>query len=122
MIISERRSDWDLDNLDKCEQHGPFANQFKIDAKTVWTVLHAVWGSSSVWTHIKKFDKDQNGRKVYRALYAHLIPDKRPIPSVPTVTGEPIRRHADCWDEIRSWQLLRSSVDGPKRMDAGIPN
>jgi hypothetical protein len=77
MIILEGRSNWDLDALDEYEQHGPFANQFKIDARKVWTVLHAVWGSSSVWTHVKKFDKEQNGRKAYRALYAHFFGGSR---------------------------------------------
>ena len=77
MIINEARSDWDTDNLDDYEQDGPFCQQFKIDTKKVWTVLHAVWGTTSAWTHVKRFDKDQNGRKVYRALYAHFFGGSR---------------------------------------------
>jgi len=32
-----------------------------------------MWGTSGVWTHVKSFDKTQNGRQVYRTLMRHFF-------------------------------------------------
>ncbi len=40
---------------------------------TVYNVLHACWGKSSWWSHVKKFSKTKNGQQVYRTLHTLLL-------------------------------------------------
>jgi hypothetical protein len=39
----------------------------------VINVLHACWGKSSWWSHVKKFSKTKNGRQVNRTLHTLLL-------------------------------------------------
>ena len=74
--ILNYRADYDgYDPLetDEYEKTGPFHPSFLADTKKVWSVLHAMWGTSGVWTHVKSFDKTQNGRQVYRTLMRHFF-------------------------------------------------
>ena len=57
------------ETLIKLEREGPWHPAFLPDTKKVWSVLHALWGKTSAWTHVKSYDKTQNGRQVYRALH-----------------------------------------------------
>ena len=59
--------------LDEYEKTGPFYPAYLANTKKVWSILHALWGSSSVWTHVKSFDKAQNGCQVYRNLMRHFF-------------------------------------------------
>ncbi len=46
---------------------------------TVYNVLHACWGKSSWWSHVKKFSKTKNGRHVYRTLHTILLGGQRVV-------------------------------------------
>jgi hypothetical protein len=39
----------------------------------VWAILHALFSTSSVWQHVKKFTATQDGRQVYRTLHSHFF-------------------------------------------------
>jgi hypothetical protein len=41
--------------------------------KKVWAILHALFSTSSVWQHVKKFTVTQDGRQVYRTLHSHFF-------------------------------------------------
>jgi hypothetical protein len=43
--------------------NGPFASSFLTDWKKVWTILHACFGISSTWQHVKKLTAQKNGHK-----------------------------------------------------------
>jgi hypothetical protein len=46
---------------------------------TVYNVLHACWGKSSWWSHIKKFSKTKNERQVYKTLHTLLLGGQRVV-------------------------------------------
>jgi hypothetical protein len=46
------------------ESEGPFEPAFMADMALVYDVLHASWGKSSWWAHVKKI-KGKNGRQVH---------------------------------------------------------
>jgi hypothetical protein len=54
------------------KNEGPFEPTFMADMVLVYDVLHACWGKSSWWTHVKKI-KGKNGRQVWRTLHAALL-------------------------------------------------
>jgi len=58
---------------DELEIQGPFVPTFLTDSKKVWAILHALFSTSSVWQHVKKFTLTQNGRQVYRTLHSHFF-------------------------------------------------
>ena len=62
------------------ESDGPFEPTFLSDMVLVFNVLHACWGKSSWWTHVKKI-KDKNGRHVWRILHAALLGGDRIVAS-----------------------------------------
>jgi hypothetical protein len=53
--------DWDLE-WDELKVKGPFVPTFLTDSKKVWAILHALFLTSSVWQHVKKFTATQDGR------------------------------------------------------------
>ena len=59
-------------SLETLENEGPFEPAFMADMVLVYDVLHACWGKSSWWTHVKKI-KGKNGRQVWRALHAVFL-------------------------------------------------
>jgi hypothetical protein len=59
-------------SLETLESDGPFEPSFLANMVTVYNVLHACWGKSSWWSHVKKFSKTKNGQHVYRALHTIL--------------------------------------------------
>ncbi len=70
-IVSED-CDWDLE-WDEIEVQGPFVPSFLTDLKKVWAILHALFSSSSVWQHLKKFTATQDGHQVYHTLHSHFF-------------------------------------------------
>jgi hypothetical protein len=64
-------------SLKTLESDGPFEPSFLADMATVSNVLHACWGKSSWWSHVKKFSKTKNGRQVYRTLHTLLLGGQR---------------------------------------------
>jgi hypothetical protein len=64
--------DWDLE-VEELEIQGPFVPTFLTDSKKVWVILHALFSTSSVWQHVKKFTTTQDGRQVYRTLHSHFF-------------------------------------------------
>ena len=65
-------ADWDLE-WEELEAQGPFVPSFLTDSKKVWAILHALFSTSSVWQHVKKFTTAQDGRQVYRTLHYHFF-------------------------------------------------
>mgnify|MGYP006185970011 FL=1 len=65
-------ADYDLE-YDELEIQGPFVPTYITDSKKVWSILHALFSTSSVWQHVKKFTVTQNGRQVYRTLHSHFF-------------------------------------------------
>jgi hypothetical protein len=59
-------------SLETLESEGPFEPTFLADMVAVFHILHACWGKSSWWTHVKKV-KGKNGRQVWRILHAALL-------------------------------------------------
>jgi hypothetical protein len=55
------------------ESDGPFEPSFQANMVMVYNVLHACWGKSSWWSHLKKFSKTKNGQQVYRTLHTLLL-------------------------------------------------
>jgi hypothetical protein len=64
--------DWDLE-WDELEVKGPFVPTFLADSKKVCAILHALFSTSSVWQHVKKFTATQDGRQVYRTFHSHFF-------------------------------------------------
>ena len=60
-------------SYDELEAHGPFVPTFLTDSKKVWAILHALFSTSGVWQHVKKFTTTQDGRQVYRTLHSHFF-------------------------------------------------
>ena len=63
-------------SLDTLESEGPYEPSFMADMVLVFNILHACWGKSSWWTHVKKV-KGKNGRQVWRILHATLLGSDR---------------------------------------------
>jgi hypothetical protein len=59
-------------SLKTLKSEGPFEPTFLADMVLVFHTLHACWGKSSWWTHVKKV-KGKNGRQVWRILHATLL-------------------------------------------------
>jgi hypothetical protein len=60
-------------SLETLETDRPFEPSFLANMITVYNVLHACWGESSWWHHVKKFSKTNNGGQVYRTLHTLLL-------------------------------------------------
>ncbi len=60
-------------SLETLESDGPFEPSFLADMVMVYNLLHACWGKSSWWSHVKKLSKSKNGRQVYRTLHTLLL-------------------------------------------------
>jgi hypothetical protein len=60
-------------NLETLESAGPDEPSFLADMVTIYKVLHACWGKSSWWSHVKKFSKTKNGQQVYQTLHTLLL-------------------------------------------------
>ncbi len=55
------------------ETHGSFVPTFLTDLKKVWAILHALFSTSGVWQHVKKFTATHDGRQVYCTLHSHFF-------------------------------------------------
>jgi hypothetical protein len=64
--------DYDL-SYDELDAQGPFVPTFLTDLKKVWAILPALFSSSGVWQHVKKFTATQDGRQVYHTLHSHFF-------------------------------------------------
>jgi hypothetical protein len=60
-------------SLETLESDGPFEPSFLADMVMVYNILHACWGESSWWSHMKKFSKTKNRRQVYWTLHTLLL-------------------------------------------------
>jgi hypothetical protein len=47
-------------SLETLESDGPFKPSFLANMVMVCNILHACWGKSSWWSHVKKFSKNKN--------------------------------------------------------------
>jgi hypothetical protein len=66
-------------SLETLENDGPFEPSFLANIVTVYNILHACWGKSSWWSHVKKFSKTKNGQQVYRTLHTLLLGGQRVV-------------------------------------------
>ncbi len=66
-------------SLETLKSDGPFEPSFLADMVTVYNLLHACWGKSSWWSHVKKFSKTKNGRQVYWTLHTLLLGRQRVV-------------------------------------------
>jgi hypothetical protein len=66
-------------SLETLESDGPFEPSFLANMVMVYNVLHACWGKSSWWSHLKKFSKTKNRRQVYRTLHTLLLGGQRVV-------------------------------------------
>ncbi len=64
-------------SLETLESDWPFEPSFLANMVMVYNILHAFWGKSSWWRHVKKFSKTKNGRQVYWTLHTLLLGEKR---------------------------------------------
>jgi hypothetical protein len=48
-------------SLETLESDGPFESSLLANMVMVYNILHAYWGQSSWWSHVKKFSKTKNG-------------------------------------------------------------
>ncbi len=60
-------------SLETLESDGPFEPSFLANMVMVYNVLHAYWGKTSWWSHVKKFSKTKNGQHVYWILHTILL-------------------------------------------------
>jgi hypothetical protein len=60
-------------SLETLESDGPFEPSFLDDMVMIYNILHACWGKSSWWSHVRKFSKTKNGQQVYRTLHTLLL-------------------------------------------------
>ncbi len=60
-------------SLETLESDGPFEPSFLANMVKVYNVLHACWGKSSWWSHVKKFSKTKNRCQVYWTLHTLLL-------------------------------------------------
>jgi hypothetical protein len=60
-------------SLKTLESDRPFEPSLLANIVTVYNVLHACWGKSSWWSHLKKFSKTKNGQQVDRTLHTLLL-------------------------------------------------
>jgi hypothetical protein len=72
-------------SLETLESDGPFEPSFLADIVMVYNVLHACWGKSSWWSHVKKFSKTKNGQQVYRTLHTLLLGGQRVVSTGSTI-------------------------------------
>jgi hypothetical protein len=60
-------------NLETLYSDGSFEPSFLSNMVMVSNVLHACWGTSSWWSHVKMFSKTKNRQQVYRTLHTLLL-------------------------------------------------
>jgi hypothetical protein len=72
-------------SLETLESDGPSEASFLANMVTVYNVLHACWGKSSWWSHVKKFGKIKNGRQVFRTFYTLLLSGQRVVSTRSTI-------------------------------------
>ncbi len=78
-------------SYDELEAQGPFVPTFLTDSKKVWAILHALFSSSGVWQHVKKFTATQDGRQVYCTLHSHFF-GKEKVKPWSTTSSRPSSR------------------------------
>jgi hypothetical protein len=66
-------------SLETLESAGSFEPSFLANMVTVYNVLHACWGNSSWWSHMKRFSKTKNRQQVYRTLHTLLLGGQRVV-------------------------------------------
>ncbi len=66
-------------SLETLESDRPFEPSFLANMVMVYNVLHACWGKSSWWSHVKKFGKTKNRQHVFRTLHTLLLGGQRVV-------------------------------------------
>jgi hypothetical protein len=66
-------------SLETLKSDGLFEPSFLANMVMVYKVLHACWGKSSWWSHVKKFSKTKNGQQVYQTLHTLLLGGQRVV-------------------------------------------
>jgi hypothetical protein len=84
--------------LETLESDGPFEPSFLANMVMVYNVLHACWGKSSWWSHVKKFSKTKNGQQVYRTLHTILLGRQHVVSTGSAIVTklQSIRYEGDC--------------------------
>ncbi len=72
-------------SLETLESDGPFEPSFLADMVMAYNILHACWGKSSWWSHVKKFSKTKNGGQVYRILHTLLLGGQQGVSTGSTI-------------------------------------
>jgi hypothetical protein len=72
-------------SLETLESDGSFDPSFLANMVMVYNVLHARWGKSSWWSHVKKFSKTKNGQQVYQTLHTLLLGGQRVVSTGSTI-------------------------------------
>jgi len=70
--ILAKNCDYNLE-YNELEIQGHFVPTFLTDSKKVWAILHALFLTSGVWQHVKKFTATQNGWQVYCTLHSYFF-------------------------------------------------
>ncbi len=85
-------------SLETLESDGPFEPSFLVNMVMVYNVLHACWGKSSWWSHVKKFRKTKNRQQVYRTLHTLLLGGQRVVSTRSTIVTklQSFRYEGDC--------------------------
>jgi hypothetical protein len=58
---------------EQLEVDRPFTSTFSTDMKKVYLVLYSLFGATSAWQHVKKYQQAQAGRKTWQVLHAHFF-------------------------------------------------
>ena len=58
-------------------EQGPFHPSFLADMRQVWNILHDLFSTQTVWTHVKNAPsaRNQNGRLCFRELHRYILGD-----------------------------------------------
>ncbi len=85
-------------SLETLESDGLFEPSFPANMVTVYNVLHACWGISSWWSHVKKFIKTKNERQVSRTLHTLLLGGQQVVSTGNTIVTklQSFRYEGDC--------------------------
>jgi hypothetical protein len=122
------------------ESDGPFEPSFLANMVMVYNVLHACWGKSSWWSHVKKFRKTKNGGQVYWTLHTLLLGRQQVVSTGNAIVTklQSFRYEGDCknfnFDKYVNLHveqhnhksmglhlLLRTSRPSGSKMESGTP-
>jgi hypothetical protein len=85
-------------SFETLESDGPFELDFLTNMVMVYNVLHACWGKSSWWSHVKKFSRTKDGRHVYWTLHTILLGGQQVVSTSKDIVTklQSFRHEGDC--------------------------